>query len=207
MKKNNQPLATFIDQKYIPLQRKHKIAGAAALLILPLVLFFFLFYQPKSKAIEGLIQQKNTAMQELQKAKGTAATIDKHRAEMASIEEQFKDTSVLFPKEREIPRLLTDISAEGQSAGLEFLTFKPMAAIPKDFYSEIPIDIQVRGPYHNVGSFLDHVSKLNRIVSVSNIKIGAPGKSEGEILLNSTCRLVTYQFTGTQLAQPPAAKK
>lgn len=207
MKKNNQPFATFIDQKYLPLQRKHKIAGAAALLILPLVLFFFLFYQPKSNEIESLTQQKNTAIQELQKAKDTAATLNKHRTEMASVEEQFKETSVLFPKEKEIPRLLTDISAEGQSADLEFLTFKPMAAIPKDFYSEIPIDIQVRGPYHNVGSFLDHVSKLNRIVSVSNIKISAPTKSEGEILLNSTCRLVTYQFTGIQLAQPQAAKK
>lgn len=207
MKNNNQPFATFIDQKYLPLQRKHTIAGAAALLILPIVLFFFLFYQPKSKEIERLTQQKNTAMQELQQAKDTAATLNTHRAEMASVEEQFKETSVLFPKEKEIPRLLTDISAEGQSSGLEFLTFKPMAAVPKDFYSEIPIDIQVRGPYHNVGSFLDHVSKLNRIVSVSNIKISAPSKSEGEILLNSSCRLVTYQFTGIQLAQPQAAKK
>ncbi len=207
MKKNNQPFATFIDQKYLPLQRKHKLAGAAALLILPLVLFFFLFYQPKNNEIESLTQKKNTAMQELQKAKDIAATLDKHRAEMARVEEQFNETSVLFPKEKEIPRLLTDISAEGQSAGLEFLTFKPSVPIPKDFYSEIPIDIQVRGPYHNMGSFLDNVSKLNRIVTVSNIKISAPSKSEGEILLNSTCRLVTYQFTGIKLAQPQAAKK
>jgi len=49
MKKNNQPFATFIDTKYIPLQRNHKLAGAAALLILPLILFFFVFYLPKSK--------------------------------------------------------------------------------------------------------------------------------------------------------------
>lgn len=207
MKKNNQPFATFIDTKYLPLQRNHKIAGAAALLILPLLLFFFVFYQPKSNEIETLTQQKDNAVQELQKAKNTAATLNRHRAEMATVEEQFQETSVLFPKEKEIPRLLTDISAEGQSAGLEFLTFKPMAAVPKDFYSEIPIDIQVRGPYHNLGSFLDHVSKLNRIVSVSNIKISAPSKSEGEMVLDSSCRLVTYQFTGIELAKPQAAKK
>lgn len=206
MKKNNQPFVTFIEQKYIPLQRTHKIAGAAALLILPLALFFFVFYQPKSNEIENLTQQKNNAMQELQKAKDTAATLNRHRAEMASVEEQFNETSILFPKEKEIPRLLTDISAEGQRAGLEFLTFKPMAAVPKDFYSEIPIDIQVRGPYHNMGSFLDQVSKLNRIVSVSNIKISAPRKGDGEILLDSSCRLVTYQFTGIKLAPPQAAK-
>jgi len=207
MKKNNQAFATFIDKKYIPLQRKHKIMGAAVLLILPLILFFFVWYQPKSKEIATLTQQKNSAAQELAKAKATAATLDKHKAEMASITEKFSETSELFPKEKEIPRLLTDISAEGQGAGLDFLTFKPLPAIPKDFYSEIPIDIQVRGPYHNLGSFLDHVSKLDRIVSVSNVKISAPNKSEGEMLLDSNCRLVTYQFTNKQLAQPNEAKK
>ena len=126
---------------------------------------------------------------------------------MVTIEEKFKETAVLFPKEKEIPRLLTDISAEGQSAGLEFLTFKPLAAVPKDFYSEIPISIKVSGPYHNMGSFLDHVSKLTRIVSVSNVKMSAPKKNEGEMLLDSDCTLITYQFTNKQLAQPQAAKK
>jgi type IV pilus assembly protein PilO len=207
MKKNNQAFAAFIDKKYLSLQRKHKIAGAAALLILPLILFFFVFYQPKSKEILGLTKQRDTTAQELQKAKAAAATIDKHRSEMAMLQEQFDATSVLFPKEKEIPRLLTDISAEGQNAGLEFLAFKPQAAVPKDFYSDIPIDIQVRGPYHNLGSFLDHVSKLSRIVSVSNVKISSPKESAGEMFLDSNCRLVTYQFTNKQLAPPPAPKK
>lgn len=207
MKKTNQQFASFIDKRYIPLQRNHKIAGVAALLILPLILFFFVFYQPKSKEIKTLTQQKNSAFQELQNAKKTAATLDRHKAEMVAIEERFAETSVLLPKEKEIPRLLTDISAKGQGAGLEFITFKPLAAIPKDFYADIPVDIQVKGPYHNMGSFLDHVSKLDRIVSVSNVKISAPVKSDGEMLLNSNCRLVTYQFTNKKLEPPPAAKK
>jgi type IV pilus assembly protein PilO len=207
MKKISQPFATFIDQKYLPLQRTHQIAGAAALLALPLIIFLFVFYFPKSKEIALLTQQQNTAMVDLQKAKTTAATLDRHKAEMASIEEQFERTSVLFPKEKEIPRLLIDISAEGQSAGLDFLVFKPLAAVPKDFYAEIPIDIKLRGPFHNVGSFLDKISKLDRIVSVTNVKMSAPKKSEGEMLLDSNCRLVTYQFTNKQLEVPTAKKK
>ncbi len=207
MKKNNQPFATFIDTKYIPLQRNHKFAGAAALLLLPLIVFLFVFYLPKSKEIETLSQQKNTAAMELQKAKDTAATRDKHKAEMVTVEEKFNETALLFPKEKEIPRLLTDISAEGQSAGLEFITFKPLAAVPKDFYSEIPISIKVSGPYHNMGSFLDHVSKLTRIVSVSNVKMSAPKKNEGEMLLDSDFTLITYQFTNKQLTPPQDAKK
>lgn len=207
MKKNPQAFVTFIEKKYLPLQRKHKIIGAVVILLLPLILFFFLVFQPKSTEINTLNKQKDTANQELKKAKATAATLDKHKQEMASMEEKFEETSILFPREKEIPRLLTDISAEGQQAGLEFLTFKPLPAVPKDFYSEIPIDIQVRGPYHNLGSFLDHVSKLDRIVTVSSVKITAPAKGDGETILDSSCHLVTYQFTNKKLEQPSPAKK
>jgi type IV pilus assembly protein PilO len=202
MKINTQAFSTFINEKYLPLEKKPKIVGAAVLLILPIIIFFFVWYQPKSKEMAALTLRKNTATQELEKARTTAKTIDNHRAMKLKVEEQFAETAVLFPKEKEIPRLLTDISAEGQSAGLEFLTFKPLAAVPKEFYSEIPIDIQVRGPFHNLGNFLYNVSKLNRIVSVANVKISASNKSEGEILLDSSCRLVTYQFTNVKLDQP-----
>jgi len=109
----------------------------------------------------------------------------------------------LLPKEKEIPKLLKDISALGRNAGLDFLTFKPLADIPKDFYAEIPVTINVRGPYHNMGYFFDQVSKLERIVSVTNVKMSSPKKEGGEMLLNSDCQLVTYRFTNVELPKPP----
>jgi type IV pilus assembly protein PilO len=115
----------------------------------------------------------------------------------------FLEMAVLLPKEKEIPKLLKDISALGQNVGLDFLTFKPLADIPKDFYAEIPVTINVRGPYHNMGSFFDQVSKLERIVSVSNVKMSSPKKEGGEMLLNSDCKLVTYRFTNVELPKPP----
>jgi type IV pilus assembly protein PilO len=115
----------------------------------------------------------------------------------------FEETAVLLPKDKEIPKLLTDISALGRSAGLEFLTFKPQADVPKDFYAEIPITINVRGPYHNIGFFFDQVSKLERIVSVSNVKMSTPKKDGNEMLLNSDCVLVTYRFTNVELPKDP----
>jgi type IV pilus assembly protein PilO len=95
--------------------------------------------------------------------------------------------------------LLRSISDHGKSAGLDFLSFKPGAEIPRDFYAEIPVDISTKGPYHNMGFFLDQVSKLERLVTVNNIKMGSPKKEGSEMLLNSTCRLVTYRFTNTKL--------
>ncbi len=205
MKKSN-AFATVIDDKYSPLEKKFKVAIALLLFILPIVLFYFLWFQPQQEKNSQLSNQRTTLKRDLQKAKTKAANRGKLQAELNATEERFAEASLLLPKEKEIPTLLTNISALGRGAGLDFLTFKPQSDVPKDFYSEIPVDIKVRGPYHNMGTFLDQISKLDRIVTVSNINMGGPKKESGEMLLNSSCRLVTYRFTNKKLA-PPKKKK
>ncbi len=205
MKKSN-AFATFIDDKYIPLEKKFKVAIALLLFILPIVLFYFLWFQPQQEKNSQLSNQRTTLKRDLQKAKTKAANRGKLQAELNATEERFAEASLLLPKEKEIPTLLTNISALGRGAGLDFLTFKPQSDVPKDFYSEIPVDIKVRGPYHSMGTFLDQISKLDRIVTVSNINMGGPKKESGEMLLNSSCRLVTYRFTNKKLAPPKKNK-
>jgi type IV pilus assembly protein PilO len=203
MNTSSAAITTFIDEKYIPLAPRIKLGIMVGIILLPLVVFYFSYYQQKAKKIQSLSQQKVSLTQQLQEVKLKASDLAKFEKEMKEAEELFFKTAVLLPKEKEIPKLLKDISALGQTVGLDFLTFKPLADIPKDFYAEIPVTINVRGPYHNMGSFFDQVSKLERIVSVSNVKMSSPKKEDGEMLLNSDCQLVTYRFTNVELPKPP----
>ncbi|KJS03101.1 MAG: pilus assembly protein PilO [Desulfobulbaceae bacterium BRH_c16a] len=202
MKKGNAAFTTFLDSKYIPLAPRIKIAIAVVLAILPLVVFFFAYYQPKSEEIDNLLSQKSTLERELREVKAKAADLAKFEKELEEARLVFEETSALLPKDKEIPKLLKDISSLGRSAGLDFLTFKPLADTPKDFYAEIPVTINVRGPYHNMGFFFDQVSKLERIVSVTNVKMSSPKKEGGEMFLTSDCQLVTYRFTNVELPKP-----
>jgi type IV pilus assembly protein PilO len=206
MKKTN-AFANFIDEKYIPLNGKMKTGIAVALFLLPLILFYFLWLQPYNTTSTSLSQQKATLMKAIKTAKTRKAEGPKLQAELDKTRKSFEEKSKLLPKEKEIPSLLTNISALGRGSGLDFLSFKPSSIIPKDFYSEIPIDITVRGPYHNMGVFLDQVSKLDRIVTVANITMGSPKKEGAEMLLQSKCRLVTYQFTNIELSSSKDKKK
>jgi type IV pilus assembly protein PilO len=203
MKKSNAAFTTFIDEKYIPLAPRIKIGIAVVTALIPLAIFYFVYYQPKSTMIQNLESQKTTIAQELREVEAKAADLAKFEEELEKAKSVFSETAALLPKDKEIPKLLTDISALGRNAGLDFLTFKPLADIPKDFYAEIPITINVRGPYHNMGFFFDQVSKLERIVSVSNVKMSSPKKEGGEMLLSSDCNLVTYRFTNVELPKPP----
>ncbi len=198
---------TFIEEKYLPLDRKVKIFIAIAAVLVPIALFWFLVYQPENAKVKGLERQVASMRKELQRAKVAARDLPRYEREMKATKERFEATSILLPRDKEIPALLRNISDLGKGAGLDFLSFKPGKEIPKDFYAEIPVDISIRGPYHNMGFFLDQVSKLDRIVTVNNIKMGSPKQDGGEMLLNSTCRLVTYRFTNTEGKKAASKKK
>jgi type IV pilus assembly protein PilO len=195
----------FIDRKYIPLDSKFKIGIALVLIIVPIVLFYFLLYSPTEKQIQQLAKQKESLVAEIEKARKAASELSKIEAERDKTEELFKETATLLPKTKEIPSLLRNISDLGKGAGLDFLSFKPGAEVPRDFYAEIPVDIQIDGPYHNMGYFLDQVSKLERIVTVDNIQMSGAKKEGAEMLLKSSCRLKTYRFTGVQQPTPAQA--
>lgn len=203
MKTSNAALTNFINEKYIPLAPRMKTAIVALILLLPVVIFYFLYYQPKAKNIVSLNNQTIQLKKEVQEAKSKAANKGQFEKELAEAQIKFEEKAVLLPKDKEIPKLLKDISSLGRNAGLDFFTFKPLAEIPKDFYAELPVSINVRGPYHNMGFFFDQVAKLERIVSVTNIKMSSPKKEGGEMLLKSDCKLVTYRFTNVELPKEP----
>lgn len=207
MKKSNSKLAVFIDEKYIPLDKKVKIAIIVILIILPVVLFYFFYFQPKTEEITKLKSQKTELVREIQDLKKKERNIPEVKRQVAKVEEEFEEAAKMLPKDKEIPKLLKDISALGRNAGLDFLTFVPKPVVQRDFYDEIPVDINIKGPYHSMGFFFDQVSKLDRIVTVSNVKMGKPTKVQGEMLLNSNCRLVTYRFTNKKLPTDKKGKK
>jgi len=207
MKKSNSKYTTFIDEKFIPMGKKVKVAILLLLILAPVALFFFLFYQPNSEKITKLEATRSKLVQEIKDLKQKERDKPKLLAQVAKVEEEFLEAAKMLPKDKEIPKLLKDISALGRNAGLDFLTFVPRPETPKDFYDEIPVDINIRGPYHSVGFFFDQVSKLDRIVSVTNTDMKSPSKVQGEMLLSSNCQLMTYRFTNKPLPTDDKKKK
>lgn len=199
MNKSNAAISNFIDTKYIPLDPKIKIGIGVFILILPIALYFFVMYQPNAKRIVQLDAEKERRAASLKQVEAKVRNMPQFKLELAETQRTFEEASRLLPKEKEIPQLLKDISALGRSAGLDFVSFKPQGDVPRDFYAEIPVEINVRGPYHSMGYFFDQVSKLGRIVTVSNVNMSSPTREGAEMLLTSSCKLLTYRFTNQEL--------
>lgn len=185
---------SFLDTKIVKLNDKHKAAIFAAAWLIPIIAFIFLFYNPKGKVIKKHKAEIAQLENEIQQVKAQAAELDKYKADKADTDIKFKAASSLLPLQKEIPSLLTNISSQGSNSGLNFISFTPGGEKPLEFYAEIPISITVQGPYHNIGLFLDKISKMERIITVPSLTLGSPQLENGEMTLSSSLSLVTYRF-------------
>ena len=195
----------FLDNKLAPMKQQNKSFIWAGFMLVPAVIFFVLYYTPTSKQIEKLGKENLFLQSEIQKVEAIAGKLNEHKAERAAVELQLKAAAMLLPKQQEIPSLLTNISEQGTNSGLEFISFQPKAETRQEFYAVIPLAISVYGTYHRIGSFLDKLSKLNRIVSVNNIGLTNPQVTGNNAKLTANLELVTYRFLSTSEQEPSKA--
>lgn len=203
--KSLEPLVEKIEK----LSKTVRIVICAGALILIAVPFVFLSYKPQYEEINKLKGELQQVQQERDKAKKRAGALEKLKKQVKEAEEDFNIAKKALPESEEIPSLLTNISHAGQDAGLEFLLFKPDSAKKQDantFYEEIPISIEVLGGYHHVLLFFYKVAKLNRIVTIKDIRMipDSGKKKAGDLKIS--CKAVTYKFVEAPPA-PPKNKK
>jgi type IV pilus assembly protein PilO len=121
-----------------------------------------------------------------------AANLPALKQQLEDIKETFGDLLQRLPSKTEVAELLVDISQQGLGAGLEFDLFKPGNEQPADFYVEKPIEIQVQGTYHELGTFISGISDLPRIVTCHNIEIRPVEDGSSKLILKTLAK--TYRY-------------
>lgn len=145
-------------------------------------------------------QEEQTLRVAFENKQRKAANYDAYKAQLAQIEQSFGTMLRQLPGETEIPSLIVDISQTGLAAGLEEKLFQPQSEVPKDFYAEKPILIQLSGGYHEIANFVSGVAALPRIVTLHNIKVRPENQDEYDRLsLEVTAK--TYRYIEEEAQQ------
>ena len=176
------------------LPRKQKIALTAGLVVVLLGLYWYLFFQGKQQELatesEKLVQMQN----QLAENKTLAADLPRFKAELARLNAELNEALRQLPNGKELPVLLTDITTLGKNAGLEFKSFIPQQEVDKGFYAEVPINIVLIGGYHELAAFFDDLTRLDRIVNVSNFGIEGVQVKDDRVTLNISGVATTFRF-------------
>lgn len=157
--------------------------------------YYYLYYKPAAQETAALEVKLAELSSKIKEQQVIARNLPSFQAEVHRLEEQLGLLLDQLPNSAEIPSLLRNVSDLGKESGLEFIKFSPKSEIKRDFYGEIPVSIAVTGSYHSFVLFADKVSRLPRIVNLSDIAFSAP-KSGGEdrVTVSIGCSATTFRF-------------
>ncbi len=163
--------STLFDSVYaMPMWQKALIFLASW--ILPIVLFWYLFLSVRIGEIDSTSQKIPKLRKEIAVLEQKSKQIPKLEKELKEMGGILKEAMKLLPEKEDIPSVLTEISSIGNEARLEFQAFKPGPERKKDFYAEIPVSLDLKGPFHNTVVFFDRVSRMARIVHIEDVSMG-----------------------------------
>jgi type IV pilus assembly protein PilO len=173
--------------------RKKAIAWAVLCLAVGLA-YYFLGFQPRLQELRRLEGDFDRLGKELHENQAIADNLPRVKEEVRRLDERLALALEKLPNKEEIPNLLRTISDLGREAGLDFLLFKPAAPTPKEFYAEVPLEMQVVGKYHDIALFFDRVGKLPRIVTIQGLDLGGAKQLPGGLRLTAKCQATTFKF-------------
>jgi type IV pilus assembly protein PilO len=158
--------------------------------------YYFGVYTGKQDELTKLTKELNGQKKELQKLEDTKKNLVAYKSKVSELEAELTLLLVQIPKSSEIPGILSNVSTKGRESGLNFLLFQPdKEAVSKDKrYTEVPVSIRVEGTYQSFAVFLDKVRKLERIINVRDITMRKKAVRESNIILDISCKAVTFKF-------------
>ena len=143
--------------------------------------------------LESVRSQEAELKQQFESKAFQVANLAAYKLQMQEMEESFGVLLKQLPTDTEVPGLLEDVSATGSGSGLDIQSIALKPEVSKEFYVELPLEIKMRGGYHDLAAFVSGVAGLPRIVTLHDFTIGATKDSS---LLDMTIIAKTYRYSG-----------
>ncbi len=167
-----------------------------ALVMFGLAAVFYTFY------LSGALEERDKLRAEVQKleksvaeATAIANQLEQFKRELAQLEERLNQLRSILPAEKETPMVLRSVQRMAVSSNLKITKFNPSPIVPRAFYVDWPISVEVQGNYNGLGLFCEKVSQFTRIINVDNISIKPlENSTDPHRTVTATCTATTFVF-------------
>ena len=171
---------------------------------------------------KGMEEQNRVDRQKLQARRAEVQLLRHYETEMprliqqtAMLKEQLEIEQRIVPDEKEADQFIHILQNAAQLSGIEIRRWTAKPVMARDFYTEVPFDLELDGPYYSLVSFFDRVSKLERIINVSNLQLSSLKSPDGKFRrgyqyapqesVAGVCSTTTFFSHDPILAAKPAA--
>jgi type IV pilus assembly protein PilO len=164
--------------------------------------FWYLYARDKMTAIDGQRQQLVSLRAEIDTGLKIAKRLPEFRQEVGKLEAQLDRLRAVLPEEQDVAELLRRVQGMATQSNLAIRGFTPQTVSRKTLHAEWPIGLKLEGTYHDLGNFLERVSKFPRIINVGNIKIKARDQQTAAATVDAECTATTFVLLDSKAAAP-----
>jgi type IV pilus assembly protein PilO len=144
-------------------------------LLLSVALYFTLFKSQReaNTTAQQSLDDKLKENAELETYRPRLAELER---QLASLKQQLEIERRIVPDEKEVDNFMRMMDSEAMKAGVEVRRYTAKGINSKEFYTELPFEMELDGPYYSMLNFFDHVGKLERIINVSGLLVASTKK-------------------------------
>jgi len=135
--------------------------------------------------------------------------------QLASLKQQLEIERRIVPDEKEVDNFMRMVSGEARKAGVEIRRYSSRPYSAREFYTEVPFEVEFDGPYYSMLGFFDRLTKVERIVNVTGLSVASTRKpSDAHVrhtyqyapseTVAATCLTTTYFSHDLDPTGPPA---
>jgi len=137
---------------------------------------YFVMFKSQAEAnqtAQTALDAKLRENQELESYRPKLAEIER---QLVNLRQQLEIERRIVPDEKETDGFMKMLDAEAAKSGIEIRRYSALPVATKEFYSEVPFEVELDGPYFSMLNFFDRVSKLERIVNVNGLLVASTKK-------------------------------
>jgi type IV pilus assembly protein PilO len=184
-----------------------QLGAVAAVAIAGVGAFWYLYASPA----QVQLATKRAAVAKLQtqitEGLATAKRLPEFRREVTVLEAQLDRLRTVLPEEQDVADLLRRVQAMATQSNLKISGFTPAAVTRRELHAEWPIGLKLEGNYHDLGSFLERVSKFPRIINVGAMHIAARDGQTASSTVTAECTAMTFVLVKDAPEETPKSKK
>src|SRR5262245_43330750 len=163
---------------------------------------------PAQARIAARTSELDKIRAKIDKGLATARQLPQFRQDVSDLQAKLEGLRPILPEEKDAADLLRRVHTLAVESNLTIRGFKPQAITTRELHAEWPISLELEGTYHNLGLFLDRVSKFPRIINVSGLVIA--GQKEATATNHTiavTCTATTFVLLDPEALAAAQPKK
>jgi type IV pilus assembly protein PilO len=182
-----------------------KVALGAALVLLTMGAYWFIFYSDIQAKIAGATRQKKALADEMAQQQQALASYFADRDELALREQRARDLNKVLPPDSQEDAFLSSVQQASNAAGIDLKAYAPQDEVPQSFYAKVPMKLEMSGRFHQIAKFAYELGKVDRIINVENIELTEPKLVGDEVVLKGKCLATAFHAKQPKAPAPGAA--